>query len=162
MVLRSQLGELLFRLALQDAVHVGLQDCLDVLGMDIHEKIDRRSLGHAQQIHLHLRQVGELRQHSLQGGEHIREFAVFRGDLDRPDAEAFLGPEELGHAVLVSGHAAGDGRIARENPDGVVVQVGRLGPDADQRRRAVAEGQPNRMRVFKSTRNQATDDKTRE
>ena len=74
-ILRSQLGEARMGLALEDAVHVSLQDGFHVLGMDVHDQVDRRSLGYAQQVELQ-RQVGELRQQRLEHGKQIRDVSV--------------------------------------------------------------------------------------
>src|SRR6185369_5001969 len=82
-------------------------------------------------------QIGELRQELLQHGEDVRELAVYGGYVDGLGTEALLRPEKLCHAIFVGRHAAGDGGVASVNTEGVIMQIRRCGPNANERRRAI-------------------------
>src|SRR5262245_66235882 len=73
----------------------------------------------------------------IQHREDVRELAVFSGYFDGFGTEALLRPKKLCHAIFVGRHAAGDRGVASVNTEGVIMQIRRCGPNADERRRAI-------------------------
>ena len=133
-VLGLKFGELLFRRALQDPVHIGLHNCLKVFRVDVHDEVYWGPFRNPQQAHI---QAGETNSGSCwvtaDGGSALSSVVTLIGF----DAEALLRPEKLCHAIFVGRHAAGDGGVAGVNTEGVIMQIRRCGPNANKRRRAI-------------------------
>jgi hypothetical protein len=113
----SQLGELRSGLSLQDPIHVGLEYRLHVLRMQVHEQVDSGALGDIDEIKVQAGQIRKLRHHLDQHWEKVWKFAFLCSDQHGADTESALGPQQFCHAVLISGHACSQRRIAVVDSD---------------------------------------------